>query len=158
MNAYTVLRLVHGYWRWAVLLSAVVVLVRTTVGTLTRKQWSGDDERAARWFLLAVDVQMAIGVLLYFGFSPFWSATLHSFQETMQGQVSRFFGIEHETAMLLAVMAAHIGRVRSTRAAEGVGKHRTMLISVVVFSVFVLWAIPWPWREMGRPLFRIGFE
>jgi hypothetical protein len=154
MSAYTLLRLAHSYWRWVVLVSAVVVLVRMIVGVLTRSEWTGADEGSVRRFLTAADFQMLIGVILYFGFSPFWLATYQSFHETMSSQVSRFFGVEHQTAMLLALVAAHVGRARAKRAVVGAKKYRAMLIAMLIFFALVLWAIPWPWRVVGRPLLR----
>ena len=29
-----------------------------------------------------------------------------------------------------------------------------MAITMLLFFTLVLWAIPWPWRDIGRPLFR----
>ena len=72
----------------------------------------------------------------------------------MTSQVARFFGVEHETAMLLAFSAAHVGRVRAKRAFDDVHKHRAIQIAMVIFFALVLWATPWPWRSVGRPLFR----
>ena len=153
MSAYTLLRLAHSYWRWVVLVAAVVVLVRMAVGVRRQGEWTLGDEAAVRRFLSAADFQMLIGVVLYF-LSPFWLATYQSFRETMSGQISRFFGVEHQTAMLLAIVAAHVGRARAGRASSAVKRHRAMLIAMLIFFAFVLWAIPWPWRVVGRPLLR----
>ena len=154
MSAYALLRLVHGYWRWAVLATAVIVFVRVVQGAYTRRAWSGDDERAVKRFLSALDLQFLIGVILYFGFSPFWPALYQTFRESMQSPVARFFGIEHQTAMLLATIAAHVGHARAKHAAEAVWKHRAMRLWMLIFFALALWAIPWPWRVFGRPLFR----
>jgi hypothetical protein len=157
MNIYTVLRLAHGYWRWAVLATAIVVLVRALAGFMMRRPWTPADERASKAFAGALDLQILIGLVLYFGFSPFWPATYRTFSETMRSDVARFFGVEHQTAMLLAAAAVYIGRVRAGRAADARRRHRTMLVAMVIFFAFALWAVPWPWRIVGRPLFRTEF-
>jgi hypothetical protein len=72
----------------------------------------------------------------------------------MRDQGSRFFGIEHQTAMMLSITAAHLGWDRIRRSTPRPSSHRIMLAGLVVFFVFALWAIPWPWRSYGRPLFR----
>jgi hypothetical protein len=154
MSWYELLRLVHSYWRWAVLLSAGIALARASEGTWRGRQWARADERAARLFIRAIDIQFLLGVVLYFGFSPFWTATYYSFSETMRDQGSRFFGIEHQTAMVLAITAAHVAWHRVRRASNTAASHRTLLIGLLVFFAFALWAIPWPWRPYGRPLFR----
>src|SRR5258705_4336534 len=145
MTAYGILRLVHGYWRWAVLVTGAVALVRAIAALRGRRDWSTGDERASRWFIAAVDGQVVLGVILYFGFSPFWPAVRDSFHFAVRDRSARFFGMEHETAMLLAFVAAHLGRVRIRRAPEARGKQRALLVSLTIFFAFVLWAIPWPW-------------
>jgi hypothetical protein len=157
MNAYTVLRLVHGYWRWVVLATAIAVFIRAVAGFMSRRPWTPADDRASRAFGSALDLQVMIGLVLYFGFSPFWPATYRTFAETMRGDVARFFGVEHGTAMLLAATAAYVGRVRAKRAIDSRRRHRIILIAMVVFFALALWAIPWPWRVAGRPLFRTAF-
>ena len=150
-NLYGWLRLVHGYWRWMVVLAAAVVLVRA----IRARGWTAADERASVLFVAAVDIQVLLGLTLYFGFSPYWTATHTAFAATMKNQGARFFGVEHETAMLLAFVVAHVGRVVSKRAPES-RKQRILRTTLLVFFALVAWAIPWPWRAFGRPLLRLS--
>jgi cytochrome bd-type quinol oxidase subunit 2 len=157
MSGYAILRVAHSYWRWAIVLGAIVVLGRAITGLKKRREWTNDDERASRMFVATVDLQFLLGLILYFGFSPFWSAIRDSFHAAMKDPTTRFFAIEHETAMFLALAAVHIGRVRAKRATDALRKHRIMLITIVIFVVLVLVAVPWPWRSFGRPLFRLSW-
>ena len=154
MSWYALLRVAHSYWQWVVLVTAAITLARAMAGAFGARDWTNADQRAARVFISAVDVQLLIGIVLYFGFSPFWTATYESFSETMREQGARFFGVEHQAAMLMATAVAHIGWVRAKRAAPGLARHRIMRTTLLVFLAFVLWAIPWPWRPYGRPFFR----
>lgn len=154
MSWYELLRAVHSYWRWAVLAAAALAFLRVATGAWRRREWTAADDRAARLFIAVTDVQFLLGIVLYFGFSPFWSATYYSFAETMRDRGSRFFGIEHQTAMALGITAAHMGWDRVRRRPRTPRSHRVMLVAMLVFFAFVLWAIPWPWRPYGRPLFR----
>jgi hypothetical protein len=155
MSGYGVLRLAHGDWRWVVLGCALWALVRAADGVARRRSWRPGDERAALAFVAALDVQLLLGLVLYFGFSPFASAMRHAFAATMKDAGTRFFAVEHETAMLLAVAAAHVGRVRARRA-DPTRRHRLMLLTLLVFFAIVAWAIPWPWRRFGRPWLRLS--
>ena len=154
MNLYGGLRLVHSYWRWAVLATALWTLWRAHDGVATKRAWSAGDERAVRLFLAALDLQVLLGVVLYFGFSPYWSAVRHAFHAAMKDRGARFFGAEHQTAMLLAFVVAHLGRLRARRAADDGARHRILRTTLLLFFALVAWAIPWPWRSFGRPLFR----
>jgi hypothetical protein len=157
MTGYWIFRLVHGYWRWAVLVAGATAVVRSVRALRVEGAWTASDERTSRWFVAAVDVQVLLGLILYFGLSPFWPAMRDSFHYALKDRTARFFGIEHETAMLFAFIAAHVGRVRVKRADGGRAKHRAQLLFTAIFFAFVLWAIPWPWRFVGRPLFRVSF-
>jgi len=154
-NAYTVLRLVHSHWRWAVLLLWLVLFVRSLRGVRQRRPWETADDRIATAFLGAVDLQLLLGLVLFFFLSPYFLALRQSPGAVMKDSVTRFFAIEHQTSMILAVAAAHIGRVRAKRA-DPARRHRIMLITAIVFFVFVFIAIPWPGRVMARPLFRLA--
>jgi hypothetical protein len=154
MSSYGVLRLVHGYWRWAVLVSGAVVLLRALAGVRRQRPWTPSDERASRTLVAVVDIQVLLGLTLYFALSPFWLAVRESFHLVVKDPATRFFGMEHETAMLLAFIAAHLGRIGARRASEAASKHRALLVWTLLFFALVLWAIPWPWRSIGRPLLR----
>jgi len=157
MSGYGVLRLIHGYWRWMVLVSGLVALVRSGAAVSSPRAWRPGDEQASRRFVAALDIQVLLGLMLYFAFSPFWSAVHESFHLTLKNETTRFFGLEHETAMLVAFVAVHVGRVRVRRETEAAAKHRALFASTLLFFALALWAIPWPWRAIGRPLFRLSW-
>jgi hypothetical protein len=155
MSGYSVLLAAHGYWRWVVLGAWLWVLTRSVFGLSTSRAWTKADDRAATIFVSTLDIQFLLGLILYFGFSPFFQAVRQAFAASMKNPEARFFGIEHETAMFFAVAAVHILRVRARRATEARAKHRAMLLATLVFGVLAAWAIPWPGRPaLGRPLFR----
>ena len=158
MNGYAITRLVHGYWRWAVLAALVAVLARAVAGLRARRDWAPADERAARRFVAAVDLQLLLGLVLYFVYSPYFLALRQSFGAAMKDPTTRFFAIEHQVAMLVAVAIAHAGRVRARRAAEPRRKHRVMLVTALLFLVVIAWAIPWPGRAVARPLARTSLS
>ena len=157
-SVYTLLRLVHNQWRWVVVATALLVLVRAIRGAATRRDWQRGDNLASVAFLGALDLQLLIGLVLYFFYSPYFQALLQAPKAAMHDAVTRFYAVEHQTAMLLVVVVAHIGRVRSRRLpAAGPARHWVMLWTMAIFFVLTLWAIPWPWRTVARPLFRLSW-
>jgi hypothetical protein len=59
--------------------------------------------------------------------------------------------------MILAFLTAHVGHAGAKRMSDGDRKRRRIMITMLIFFALVLWAIPWPWRIVGRPLFRTSF-
>ena len=155
MTAYGVLRLVHSYWRWVVVLAGLVVLVRSAAALRSARPWSAADNRASVLFVSAVDLQFLLGIILYFGFSPFWTALRTQPHQVMHDAATRFAAVEHPFGMIVALVIVHIGRVRARRAADDRGKQRALFVSTLLFFVLVLASVPWSWRSVvGRPLFR----
>ena len=66
---YSILLIVHSWLRWAVLGAGLVAAVRGGAG----------NQSAGRWFTSILDVQMLIGLLLYFVLSPITGAALDDF-------------------------------------------------------------------------------
>lgn len=151
MSGYTVLRALHSYWRWAVIVSAIVLVLRL----VRRGDWTRADDRASLFYVIALDLQLLLGLLLYFGFSPYFDALRAGFHAAMHDRNTRFFSIEHQTAMLLVVIAAHVARVRAKKTSDPQAKRRAHWIALAVLGLALAFAMPWPWRaHTGRPLFR----
>lgn len=151
MTGYTVLRALHSYWRWAVIVSAIVLLVRV----LRRGEWTKADDRASLFYVAALDLQLLLGLVLYFGFSPYFDAFKAGMKVAMHDRNTRFFSVEHQTAMLLVVVAAHWARIKAKRAVDAAAKRKALLVALVVLGLALAFAMPWPWRaQTGRPLFR----
>jgi hypothetical protein len=73
---YTAVLALHSWLRWVVLLLGILAVVRGIAGASGRRRWTPADERAGLFFTIALDVQLLIGLLLYFVFSPITRAAL----------------------------------------------------------------------------------
>ncbi len=152
--AYASVLLLHSWLRWVVVALGVAVSVRALRGWIGRGGWSKADEWLSRLFVIGLDLQVLVGLGLYLFLSPI---TTHAFQAAggvMQNAVVRFWVIEHPFAMLLAVVAAHLGRVRLRRASEAARRHRLAAIFLGTALVLVLAGMPWPFSPAARPLWR----
>src|SRR5262245_36889421 len=112
---YVIVLTTHSWLRWIALLAGVLATVRL----LTE---SGDGRargRAATLALvcmIALDVQLVLGLVLYFGLSPTIRAVSGNMGAAMQDPVARFWAVEHLVLMLAAVAVAHVGRVLARKA------------------------------------------
>ena len=152
--AYSLALFLHSYLRYIVLATGLVVIVRSAGGLAGKRPFTAADKRAQVAFLAVLDLQLTLGLALYAGLSPITRAFFADPKAGMHDHALRFFGVEHLTAMVLAVAAAHVGRARSKKAPTDEHKHRRALVPMVIWLLLVLVAIPWPGMPYGRPLFR----
>jgi hypothetical protein len=78
---------VHSTLRWLVVVAGLLATVAAWAGRLGRRSWTRADSLAARRFVIGMDIQVVVGVILYGVFSPaVASATLPANRETMTAQ------------------------------------------------------------------------
>lgn len=150
---YPSVLLLHSWLRWAVVLAGLFALYRGIGGWAGTRAWSRVDDRAGFWFAMSLDLQMLIGLLLYFFLSPFTTEALNDFGAAMKNPGLRFWAVEHVFGMVLAIALAHIGQAR-VRKATASRKHRVAAIFFGLALLAVLASIPWPGMPNGRELFR----
>lgn len=147
---YPLLLAVHSLLRWAVLAAGGAAVLRALGGT---RSWSAADDRAGLWFVVAMDVQFLLGLLLYAGVSPITRVAFADFGGAMGNSMLRFWAVEHLVGMLIAIALVHIGRVRIRKADVG-RRRRLALIFYGLALAVILASIPWPGMPAARPLFR----
>lgn len=151
---YTGLLVVHSLLRWVVLGAALFALMRAVTGASSRRIWTSTDENAGKYFLLFLDLQLLIGLVLYVGLSPITQAAFADFGAAMGNSVMRFWAVEHIFGMLVAVALAHVGRVRARKVLLPGPRHRTLVTFYGLSLLVMLLSIPWPFMSAARPLFR----
>ena len=114
---YSATLLLHSWLRWAVILFGLIAIWRAIDGVRSRRAWLPGDDRFCRIFLGVLDLQMLLGLLLYFVFSPLTKAALGDFAGAMKDPLMRFWAVEHVFGMIIGVALAHVGMSRARRAA-----------------------------------------
>jgi hypothetical protein len=126
----------HSLLRWLVIAAGVLALLR---GSARR------GGPLARLFAISLDVQVGVGLLLYW-LSPITSNAIMHMEAAMQNRVVRFWAVEHGVVMLAALALAHIGVARGRKGKVGA----TMLVGLALLAILA--ATPWPFLRYGRPL------
>ncbi len=151
---YTFVLLLHSWLRWSALIAAAGAIL-VTFGARDSISLA----KADRWglaLMISLDLQLLLGVLLYFALSPFTSEAFGNFGAAMSDPGLRFWAVEHPTLMLGAVIAGHIGRMRGRKARTPEARRRKHLLWFSIAFLLMLAGIPWPGMANGRPLFRLG--
>lgn len=140
---YSLVLTLHSLVRWAIVIVGLVAVVRAWIGWRGGRPWAQLDDRLGLIFTSVMDLNLLLGLLLYFVFSPITTGAFSNFAEAMGNSGLRFFLVEHLSVMIVAVIVAHIGRSRSKKAASDAGKHKQAAIFFTLAMVLVLLAIPW---------------
>jgi hypothetical protein len=139
---YTILVKAHSGLRWVALLllvAAVIVAFRKWQG---RANYSATDNKLYLWTLIAVHLQLVLGLVLFF-ISPKVNFSMIS------DKLYRFYTVEHTVGMLIAIALITVGRSRSRRMTGDALKHRTVAIFYGIGLLLILLSIPWPFRIAG---------
>src|SRR5262245_25884760 len=150
---YDVVLLAHSWIRWIALIAAVGTQIAAA-----RIQQPADRTRADGWSLAAMaalDLQMLLGLLLYFSLSPVTTEAMKNMSGAMRNPMLRFWAVEHLTAMLGAVVLAHVGRALARKGRTHESVRRRLLICFALATILMIVGIPWPGFPYERPLFRI---
>lgn len=150
---YTIILVIHSWVRWIALVSGFGATLAALMGRVESR-----DSPADRWglfLIMALDVQLLLGLLLYLGLSPNMREILANFGAAMKDPTTRFWAVEHITAMFGAVIVAHVGRVLARKARTPASKRRRLLVCYGLATILMLAGMPWPGRPGGRPLFRL---
>jgi hypothetical protein len=143
VTTFGIVLLVHSWLRWAVLAAGLAGIVRG----------GSQDDSAGKWFTMLLDLQMLIGLVLYFVLSPSTRTALADFGGAMSNPQLRFFAVEPTFGMIVAIALAHIGRAKIRKAVPD-RKAKLAMVFYGLALLVILLSIPWPGMAAGRPLFR----
>ena len=148
---YSIVLLLHSWIRWLAVLAgplATAAAIRKDSVGLARAQ------RLGFIFMIALDLQLLLGLLLYGVLSPFTTQAMSDFGAAMRDPVLRYWAVEHFALMLSAAVLVHVGRVLARKAASAEQKRKRLLICFGLATLLMLVGIPWPGTPNGRELFR----
>ena len=145
--------IIHSIIRWAILLFGLWTVWNALTGVFSKRNYRIGDNRANLFFMISCDIQLLVGLILYF--NGMWFTMLkNNTKEVMHDSASRFFAMEHSLMMIIAWLMVHIGRSMVKRADTDAKKHKLSLVWFGIALIIILAMIPWPFRQAGiaRPL------
>ncbi len=151
VGSYGLVLAAHSILRWLIVAAGIVAAARAWSGRLGRRSWTPTDSLAARVFVIGMDIQLVVGVVLYGVFSPAVASAMSNTAVAMQNRGLRFWMLEHPLAMIVALALAHVGWLKAKRTA-GLGAHRHAALYFTLAVLILLAAMPWPFFSYGRPI------
>lgn len=149
----TYLLSIHNIVRWLILIFGLLAVIKAIGGITGKKSYTGGDNKTGLFFMIGFDIQLLLGLVLYFG-RGWFDIVKAGMADMMKVPANRFFGMEHALMMIIAWILVHMGRSMIKRGATDAQKHKRSLIFYGIALLLVLAAMPWPFREaIGRPWF-----
>jgi hypothetical protein len=144
---------IHSLLRWLVLIVGLWAIIKMASGRGGKKSFTASDKRPALFFLIIMDLQLLVGLYLYFtGAWGLKNIQNQGFGAVMKDSQSRFFAVEHLLGMLIALILVHIGYSATKKAdVPDQKKFNKAFWCFLVAFILILASIPWPFREaLGR--------
>jgi hypothetical protein len=140
----------HNIMRWIVVVLAAYALVRIFMGVFGKREFTESDRQALSFYAIGMDIQLLLGLVLYFFLSPITTAAFGDFGGAMSNSAIRFFAVEHLLLMVVAVILAHVAVIMARRGTTSASKFNRAAIWLTLSVLAVLVAIPW-WPERLLP-------
>jgi glucan phosphoethanolaminetransferase (alkaline phosphatase superfamily) len=151
---YNTLLFLHSLLRWVILLLAIIAIWRSYTGMNAGKPFTSADRKTGLFLLIAAHITLLIGIYQWF-MSPLGFKGIQDlgFGAVMKDPVYRFYGVEHLTGMIIAIVLITIGRGVSKKNIPDRAKHKKTFWFFLIALIIILISIPWPFRVgIGRPL------
>lgn len=132
----------HSLLRYLLLLALAGAAFTHLNGFLTRRPILNGERTLAILAVVLSHVQLALGLILYF--------TTKSYALDSSSAEGRFWKMEHLGTMVIAIALVTVGRSLSKRAKDERLKQRHVWVFFLIALALMLWAIPWPFREIGH--------
>jgi hypothetical protein len=150
---YPAVLTIHSWLRWAALLLGAAA----TLNAFRHRADTSERPRGRWWdtfFMLALDLQVLFGLLLYFGLSPFTREAMTNVGAALRNPGLRFWAITHVTMMVIALVAVRAGRVFAMGDRTSAARRNGRCICFGISVLAMVLGVPWPGLAGGRPLFR----
>ncbi|MBI2390713.1 MAG: hypothetical protein HYV09_14075 [Deltaproteobacteria bacterium] len=150
---YSLTLTLHSHVRWLVLIAGAIAVFVASRGWLRRQPWPTSGKVPALLvFLIAVDLQLLLGVVAY-ATSPLVGRAHAAMGAAMRDPTLRFWAVEHAFAAVIGVVLVHVGYALAKRGDDATARFRRAALFSGFALLSFLVATPWPWRAVGRPLF-----
>jgi hypothetical protein len=144
---------IHSLLRWGVVLFGLWAVINALIGVISKRNYGLSDNRSSLLFMIFCDIQLLIGLLLYFNGAWFDMLKTNA-GAVMKDSYNRFFAMEHAVMMIIAWLLIHIGRSLVKKTDSNTQKHKRSLLYFGIAFIIILAMIPWPIREIvARPWF-----
>ncbi len=131
---HSLLLLSHSIIRYFLLVAIVLVIIRSLMGWMNKSAYTKSDDKLSLGLFILTHTQLLVGIILYF------VTPLVIFSgAAMKDPIARYWLVEHNTGMIIAIVLISIARISSKKMTDAVAKHKRMFIfNSIAFVIIIL--------------------
>jgi len=139
---YAILKTVHSYWAFLVLMLLIGIVINCLIGRFSGRLFSSKDLRISLLGLIFSHIQLLIGFILYF-VSPWFDQFSQLGMEIMKNPESRLYLVEHPLINIIAIILITMGWSMHKRQSDSSKKFLRIGLFYGLGLLFLLTRIPW---------------
>ncbi len=139
---YTGLLFAHSYLRYIILILLVVVIITSLSGLLGKKPYTATDNKLSLYLFIGTHLQLLLGLVLFLV-----SPAVQFSGEAMKNPETRYWLVEHNTAMLIAIVLITLARTTSKKMSVATARHKRMFIFNLIALVIIIATISMSGRD-----------
>jgi hypothetical protein len=144
----------HNLLRWVILICLLAAIIRSYSGWQSKKTFAAGDRKLWLFTMIAAHITLLLGIYQWlFGRYGALVTDLPAGTSVMKDAFYRFFWIEHPSIMIIAIVLITLGRGMAKKPVPDTTKYKKAFWYFFIALLLILAAVPWPFREVGRPLF-----
>jgi uncharacterized membrane protein len=133
---YNGLLLTHSYLRYIILILLVIVVLTSLFALINKKPYTNTDDKVNLFLFICTHIQLLLGLILFFV-----SPAVKFSGEAMKDPTTRYWLVEHNTAMLLAIVLVTLARTTSKKMSDSQAKHKRIFIFNLIALVIIVLTI-----------------
>jgi hypothetical protein len=133
---YNSLLFTHSYLRYLILILLIVVIITSLAGLLNKKPYTDTDNKLGLFLFISTHLQLLLGLILFFV-----SPAVQFSGEAMKNASTRYWLVEHNTAMIIAIVFITLARSTSKKMSAANAKHRRMFIFNLIALIIIIFTI-----------------
>ena len=102
---YNALLVTHSYLRYILLILLIVVIITSLMGLINKKPYTSTDNKLSLFLFISTHLQLLLGLILFFV-----SPAVEFSGDAMKDSTARYWLVEHNTAMIIAIVLITLGR------------------------------------------------
>ena len=131
---YNGLLIAHSYLRYIILIMLIIVIMTSLIGLMNKKPYTNTDDKLSLFLFISTHLQLLIGLILFFV-----SPAVQFSGAAMKDAITRYWLVEHNTAMIIAIVFITLARTTSKKMTVSETRHKRMLIfNLIALAIIVL--------------------